>query len=109
MLDFISIYWSYIVIGIVSLIGISYFYKKGNMETVRKIILSLVVFAEKELGSKTGKYKYALVIHKLYELLPLPLRLLITKKEIENMIEEAVQNLKEFLVQGNSIQGYRNK
>lgn len=109
MLEFISIHWCYIVTGIVSLMGISYLYKKGNMENVRKIILSLVVFAEKELGSKTGKYKYALVIQKLYELLPLPLRLLITKKEIENMIEEAVQNLKEFLVQGNSIQGYKDK
>lgn len=97
MLTFLENYWPSILIVIICLTGLGFLYKKGKINTVKKIILSLVVQAEKTLGSKTGELKYAMVVERLYSVLPILLRLLFTRKEIDNLIEEAVQFLKDYL------------
>ena len=69
-------------------------YKRGKKDIVKKIIYSLVVRAEKELGSATGGAKYSLVISQLYLRLPFILKLLFTQAELNIYIEDAVQWLK---------------
>lgn len=86
-----------------------FFYKKGKVSLVKKIILSLVVEAEKYLGSKTGDLKYAFVVKNLYNILPLSLRVLFTQKQIDDFIEEAVQYLKIYLSEDKNLMSYDNE
>jgi len=106
MLAFIQTCWLDIVVSFIIIGGLSYLYKIDKKETVRKIILALVIQAEKNLGSNTGELKYIMVVERLYELLPFLLKLLVTKKEIDNMIEDAVVFLKKYLAEGRTLLGY---
>lgn len=106
MLDFFTIYWPDVLILVAIVGALLYFYKAGKKDLVKKIILSLVVQAEKTLGSGTGELKYAMVVERAYEVMPTILKLLITKKELDNLIEEAVQYMKNYLAQGKSLRGY---
>lgn len=106
MLDFIQANWGSIAVVIGILIALLALIKLGKTDTVKKIVLSLVVQAEKTLGSGTGELKYAYVIDKLYDKIPKIVSFLYTKKEIDNMIEESVIKLKEILSKGISLSGY---
>ncbi len=81
-------------------------YKKGKQEWLRKIILALVTEAEKKFGSGTGELKYAIVVERLYEVLPWIVRVLYTKQQIDRMIEDAVEYLKRYLAEGKNLLGY---
>ena len=81
-------------------------YKDNKKEVVKKIILALVVQAEKNLGSKTGDLKYAEVMKGLYGALPSIVRILFTEEDIDNYIEDGVQKLKEMLNNGVDLNGY---
>lgn len=81
-------------------------YKNNKKEVVKKIILALVVQAEKNLGSKTGDLKYAEVMKGLYSALPSIVRILFTEEDINNYIEDGVQKLKEMLNNGVDLNGY---
>ncbi|HWR61914.1 MAG TPA: hypothetical protein VN580_09905, partial [Clostridia bacterium] len=83
-----------------------YLYRIGKRDTAKKIILSLVIQAEKALGSGTGELKYAMVVERAYEVLPTLVRFFITKKELDRLIEEAVQYMKLHLSEGHDIQVY---
>jgi hypothetical protein len=96
-----------VVVAFVAVLG--YLVKIGKTDTVKKIILSLVVQAEKALGSGTGELKYAFVVDALYSKLPAIIRLLYSKKEINQFIEDAVQELKKTLDSGNTLSSYENE
>lgn len=104
MLNFINL--SSILVVLVFIIGLLFLYKKGKKEFVRQVVLSLVVQAEKALGSGTGELKYAMVVENVYKMLPPILKLLISQKELDNMIEDGVEYLKEYLNQGKDLLGY---
>lgn len=98
-----------IIVVLVFVLVLGYLVKIGKTDTVKKIILSLVVQAEKALGSGTGELKYAFVVDALYSKLPAVIRLLYSKKEINQFIEDAVQQLKNNLDSGNTLSGYENE
>lgn len=77
--------------------ALAYLWYKGYKGTVRKIVYSLVIQAEKALGNGTGEFKYALVTGWVYERLPLILRAIVSEKEIDEMIEWAVDRMKRSL------------
>jgi hypothetical protein len=106
MLEFIKVNISSILVVLLFVIGLLFFYKRGKKEFVRQVVLSLVVQAEKALGSGTGELKYAMVVEELYKALPLVLTMLISKKELDNLIEESVQYLKEYLKKDKDLLGY---
>lgn len=107
MWAFIMENWQSISVAIAFLIAMVILMKINKEETVRKIILSLVVQAEKALGSGTGELKYAYVVDKLYDKLPKIISMLYSRKEIDNMIQAAVDKLKEVLMDGKvTLSGY---
>lgn len=88
----------YIIIALVLLICyFAYLYYTGKKKELKALIYSMVILAEKTFGDKTGEYKYDFVIGRIYPLIPAPLKLFITEKMLDNLIEEAVQKLKERL------------
>lgn len=106
MINFITNNWMNIAVVVTFIIGVLLLYKYNKRETVRKIILSLVVQAEKSLGSGTGELKYAYVIDKYYNSLPSIIRFLYTNKEIDTFITEGVAKLKDMLANGISLSSY---
>lgn len=106
MLEFIKMNLSSILVVLIFIIGLLFLYKRDKKEFVRQVILSLVVQAEKALGSGTGELKYAMVVENVYKILPPILKLLISKKELDNMIEDAVQVLKAYLEGNMNLLGY---
>lgn len=106
MLEFIKLNLSSIMVVLVFIVGLLFLYKRGKNEFVRQVILSLVVQAEKALGSGTGELKYAMVVENVYKVLPKILTLLISKKELDKLIEDGVQFLKEYLEKGRDLLSY---
>lgn len=94
MYDFLIHNLFNILIIITVVFSLVYLYRIGKRDTVKKIILALVIQAEQALGSGTGELKYAMVVERAYDVLPTLIRFLITKKELDNLIEEAVQYMK---------------
>lgn len=109
MLEFIKLNLSSILVVLLLIIGLLFIYKKGKKDFVRHVVLSLVVQAEKALGSGTGELKYAMVVEELYRVLPFILRMMISKKELDNIIESSVQYLKEYLKKNKDLLGYEDE
>ncbi|MBO8161347.1 MAG: hypothetical protein H0Z24_06885 [Thermosipho sp. (in: Bacteria)] len=107
MYNFILTYYPDILTVCLFISILIFLYYRGKRDIVKKIILSLVVEAEKQLGSKTGELKYAFVVERLYPALPRVVKIFITRKQLDKMIEEAVAKLKEFLAdENNNLLGY---
>lgn len=109
MLEFIKLNLSSIMVVLLFAIGLLFIYKRGKKEFVKQVVLSLVVQAEKTLGSGTGELKYAMVVENVYKILPYILRLLISKKELDRLIEDGVQYMKQYLSKDKDLLGYEDE
>jgi ABC-type transport system involved in cytochrome c biogenesis permease component len=69
----------------------------GQIEVVKKILLSLVIEAEQIYGSGTGKMKYNYVLGKAYSMIPGIVKLFVTEKMLSEILEAAVVQLQAFL------------
>ena len=69
----------------------------GQIGVVKKILLSLVIEAEQIYGSGTGKMKYNYVLGKAYSMIPSVVKLFVTEKTLDEMLEAAVVQLQVFL------------
>lgn len=98
MKSLIVLYWLDLLIVIVLITALFFLWKKGKRKQVLYVINWLVAEAEKELGSKTGKYKKGKVIESLYNRLPIVIILLFTRKEIEEFIDQSAFELRKFLI-----------
>ncbi|SNT18481.1 hypothetical protein SAMN05446037_10497 [Anaerovirgula multivorans] len=94
-----------VTIAVILLIGVIA-YKRGQREFVMCMVLTFVTEAEKKFGSGTGELKYAIVTERLYEAMPKLLKLVYTKQQLDKMIEEAVNYLKQYLSEGRDLLGY---
>ncbi|MFZ5969307.1 MAG: hypothetical protein ACOYVK_19285 [Bacillota bacterium] len=103
---FLQQHWLDILSSVVVLVLMLALYIKDKEETLKKIILALVVEAEKNLGSGTGELKYAKVVGRVYEVLPPLLKLFLTKNHLDQLIEEAVAYLKNYLAGGKNLLDY---
>lgn len=91
-LDSVAVVIIFIVVVIVML-------KRGAVKQVNTMLFYLVTEAEKAFGGGTGELKYAAVTTWLYEQLPTILTILFTDKQIDLMIEDAVDEMKKYLEQ----------
>ena len=98
-----------ILVAIAGLLVLGWAYKRGNTQVVKRIVLFLVVQAEKQLGSKTGELKYSFVVSELYQRIPSILRWLVSQREMNSWIEEAVTKLKGYLGRDITLLGYEQE
>lgn len=68
--------------------------KRGQTKTLKTILFNLVTQAEKEFGSGTGELKFAAVSDWVYQRLPAILKILFTQKDIDTLIESALEEAK---------------
>ena len=106
MIQFIQNNYISIIVTIIFVVSLLLLYKNNKKDIVKQILLSLVVQAEKALGSGTGELKYAWVVDNFYDKIPGIIKLLFTKKEIDTMIEDGVQRLKDILASGATLNSY---
>ena len=78
-----------ILAAIVVVISAIILARRGQLNMLRELILSLVVGAEIDYGGGTGEIKKAEVMKQVYELLPSLSKLVISENEISNLIESA--------------------
>lgn len=83
-----------IFVCIICLVSLLFYIKKNGL---RATTIQLIVYAEKTLGSGQGKEKMDMVIDKMTELLPLPIRLFITKEAIKVFVQHVFDEIKEAL------------
>ena len=80
-------------IVLVAIISLIWMWKKGYRKQVREILLILVIQAEKAWGRGTGAVKFSEVYNKL----PTIVTLLFTRNDIEQMINDAVEQMKRYI------------
>ena len=83
-----------IFVCVICLVSLLFYIKKNGL---RATTIQLIVYAEKTLGSGQGKEKMDMVIDKMTELLPLPIRLFITKEAIKVFVQHIFDEIKEAL------------
>lgn len=96
-MDIIMNNWDSVLVVILFIIGILFMIKKGATKQVNEILFFLATKAEREFGNGTGLLKYAAVTTWLYEKLPSIIKILFTSKQIDQMIEKAVKDMKDYL------------
>ena len=84
-----------LIIACVCVLGYLFYLIKKN--GLRATAIQLIVYAEKTLGSGQGKEKMDMVIDKITELLPLPIRLFVTKEAIQLFVQHIFDEIKEAL------------
>ena len=82
-----------ILIVLVAIFSLIWMWKKGYRKQVREILLILVIQAEKAWGRGTGAVKFSEVYNKL----PTIVTLLFTRNDIEQMINDAVEQMKKYI------------
>lgn len=106
LLNFIQLYYLDILLVAGALTALVVLWRRGNKKLVYRIALMAVTQAERALGSGTGPIKLATAISYVYRNLPATIRLFFTQAEIENFIEDAVNELKEYLNSGATLDSY---
>ena len=82
-----------IAIVLIAIFSLIWLWRKGYRKQVREILLILVIQAEKAWGSGTGAVKFSEVYNKL----PTIVTLLFTRNDIEQMINDAVEQMKRYI------------
>jgi len=69
-------------------------YKRGEIALLKTVMFKLVTKAEQEYGGGTGELKKAAVVEWIYERLPAVLRVIVSQREIERLIDEVLEYAK---------------
>ena len=88
-----------IAIVLIAIFSLIWLWKKGYRKQVREILLILVIQAEKAWGSGTGAVKFSEVYNKL----PTIVTLLFTRNDIEQMINDAVEQMKRYIESNSAV------
>ena len=84
-----------LILACVAILGYLYWMIKKN--GLRATAIELIVYAEKALGSGKGKEKMDMVIDKMTEILPLPIRLFVTKEAIKSFVQHIFDEIRNCL------------
>lgn len=106
MIEFLTQYWDSILVVVLFIAICIVLVRKGSAKYVKQMLFYLVTQAEAEFGSGTGDLKYAAVTTWLYERIPAILKFFFTAKQIDAMIEAAVEQMKEYLKKNVSAQAF---
>jgi len=87
--------WDSVLLVIAAAGGVVALYKRGEIKILKDILFRLVTRAEAEFGNGTGELKRAAVIEWLYGRMPGILRLVVTRKDIDKLIDEVLTYAKD--------------
>lgn len=94
VLEFLAKNWDSVLVVVGFVVLCVALVKRGQTKTLKTILFNLVTQAEKEFGSGTGELKFAAVSDWVYQRLPAVLKILFTQKDIDTLIESALEEAK---------------
>ena len=94
IIAFLAANWDSVLVVLAFLALIVVLIKRGETAVLNRILFGLVTKAEKEFGDGTGKLKLAAVSDWIYQRIPAVLKLLFSEKDIEKLIESALEEAK---------------
>ncbi len=106
MISFIAQHWDSVLVVILFIVACIVLIRKGSTAYVKQMLFYLVTQAEAEYGSGTGELKYAAVTTWLHERIPAIVKFFFTAKQIDQLIEAAVDQMKEYLKKNVSAQAF---
>lgn len=90
IIKFLLVNWDSVVVVIAAAAGVIVLYRRGEVAVLENLLFALVIKAEREFGGGIGELKKAAVIGWVYERLPKIVTLIISKKMIERLLENAL-------------------
>jgi hypothetical protein len=90
VLNFLLSNWDSVLVVLAVLAGGVVLIAKKEYAVLDKIVLALVTEAEKKYGGGTGAVKLAAVVDWLYPKIPAIIRLFISERQIEQIIERVL-------------------
>ncbi len=106
IIQFLFANWDSVLVILAFLALIVVLVKRGETKVLNKVLFSLVTQAEKQFGGGTGKLKLAAVSDWIYQRIPAVLKLLFSEKDIESMIETALEEAKKAWGNNENIAAY---
>ena len=106
IIQFLFANWDSVLVVLAFLALIVVLVKRGETKVLNKVLFSLVTQAEKQFGGGTGKLKLAAVSDWIYQRIPAILKLLFSEKDIESMIETALEEAKKAWGNNENIAAY---
>ena len=106
IIAFLLANWDSVLVVLAFLALIAVLIKRGETAVLNRILFGLVTKAEKEFGGGTGKLKLAAVSDWIYQRIPAVLKLLFSEKDIERMIETALEEAKKAWGNNENIAAY---
>ena len=106
IIQFLFANWDSVLVVLAFLALIVVLVKRGETKVLNKVLFSLVTQAEKRFGGGTGKLKLAAVSDWIYQRIPAVLKLLFSEKDIESMIETALEEAKKAWGNNENIAAY---
>ena len=106
IIAFLLANWDSVLVVLAFLALIVVLVKRGETKVLNKVLFSLVTQAEKQFGGGTGKLKLAAVSDWIYQRIPAVLKLLFSEKDIESMIETALEEAKKAWGNNENIAAY---
>lgn len=94
IIQFLFANWDSVLVVLAFLALIVVLIKRGETKVLNKVLFSLVTQAERQFGGGTGKLKLAAVSDWIYQRIPAVLKLLFSEKDLERMIETALEEAK---------------
>ena len=104
--QFLLTNWDSVLVVLAFLALIVVLIKRGETKVLNKVLFGLVTQAEKHFGGGTGKLKLAAVSDWIYQRIPAVLKLLFSEKDIESMIETALEEAKKAWGNNENIAAY---
>jgi hypothetical protein len=90
LLRFLLTNWDSVLVVIAAIVVVIVLVKRGETAFLKDILFRFVTKAEQEFGGGTGELKKAAVIELVYDKLPAVLRLIITRKDLDKMIDDVL-------------------
>ena len=104
MINFLSVYWPYIVIFLGLISYVCYLLVTKQWEKLRKAALDGILYAEKTItGTKKGQERFQYVLDYLYGLLPVWLRIFVTEEMLKAQLQKWFDEIVEYLTYGKTI------
>lgn len=99
MTEFLNANLGNILVVFIVIIAIIIGVRLGYIKQIKQILLAIVIEAESKFGEKTGKLKFAYVAGQIYKFLPSIARVFISVDLIEELINDAVEDMKDYLTE----------
>lgn len=94
MMNFLTTHWVSILVVVVFIAVIVILAVRGKKQIIYKMLYALVTEAEERYGSGEGSIKFAEVMTKIYDKLPLIIKVFITYEKLTDWIEKALVEAK---------------